>query len=598
MASNQGEVTPERVEGSVGEAIRNGRMLLQKDPRMALAQAQAILRRDRANVPALYLASSAHRVLGEGANARNAEAAALKLSGADPELRRIGDLLGNREFAQATKLIEMRRRAVPEDLVAMTFLAEIAISEGMPDIAEPLLEKVLSRAPNFRPAESLHMRMLLGLDRHVELRSLIEKFLQQQPDDLTALKLLSRVLSDLQDYEAAVELGRTIVRLEPKEAQNWVGFGEVLRFNGRKDEAREAFRRALEVNPDHGHAWWHLASIDAAMLTDEDLAEMKAALARGDAESESAGNLNFAIAVYLDKQGRYAEAYEYFAAGNALRHAAQPYDPLELTQKTTAHLERLPASAIPARTSAPENEKTPIFILGMPRAGSTLLERALGQHSQIEGMGELPLVPHMVKRLGREEAPIDKSIAGISPEQLAEFRSTYLDRASERMRTTGSHFIDKLHMNWKHLPLILRMLPSAIVIDIRRNAMDCCWSNQKTLFSRGHPAASDQKALAQFYRDYVRMCDTIRERAPERIHFLRYENLVEDFDGEMTRLFDHIGLEFEDACREFHKSTAPVATASSEQVREPLNKKGFGAAEPYRQWLGDLEAKLGELASA
>jgi hypothetical protein len=233
----------------------------------------------------------------------------------------------------------------------------------------------------------------------------------------------------------------------------------------------------------------------------------------------------------------------------------------------------------------------------MPRSGSTLVERILGRHSRIEALGELPLVPHIVDSVALEDrdSALESRFAALDAERLGELRGRYLDRASERRRSDRPFTTDKLHMNWRHLPLILRMLPEARVIDVRRSALDCCWSNYK-LLSRGHPASADLRDLGRYFSDYVRLMDHIDHVAPGRIHRLRYEALVDDVEGETRKMLDHVGVAFEPRTLDFHLSDQPVATASSEQVRRPLNREGIGAWRPYAQWLGPLREALGPLA--
>ncbi len=229
-----------------------------------------------------------------------------------------------------------------------------------------------------------------------------------------------------------------------------------------------------------------------------------------------------------------------------------------------------------------------------------MVERILSRHSQIEALGELPIIAHMAQRIQRESASgtLAQSIASLDEATCNQMGQWYLARARERMKSDALYFVDKMHMNWRYLPLILRILPQALVIDIRRGAMDCCWSNFKVLFAAAHPAANDLTDIARFYQDYTRQCDTLRKQVPNRIHFLKYEALVDDFDQQAQSLFEALDIPFEQEVVDFHLSDAPVATASSEQVRAPLNRKGIDAWKPYAKHLQPLRSALGELAEA
>jgi len=335
-------------------------------------------------------------------------------------------------------------------------------------------------------------------------------------------------------------------------------------------------------------------------LVAEDVAQMRKGLEQRAADPEHSGNLHFALGLVSDANGNVKDAFEQFSEGNRLRREAQPYEPNDISYQVDRYLEALDPSRIPDADRDASGGPIPIFVLGMPRAGSTLVERMLGRHSQIEGLGELAIVPHMVERIRQDVGPerLAETIAGLDQPALDSMGRWYVARARERMPTDSEYFVDKLHMNWRHLPLILRMLPQARIIDIRRGAMDCCWSNFKTLFSHGHPAANDLRDIGTFYRDYVRQTDELRSRAGARIHFQSYEALVDDIDVQSQSMFSALSISFEPQVTEFHLSKAPVATASSEQVRKPLNRKGIGAWQHYEPWLGPLRQELGELAEA
>lgn len=579
--------------GTVEEALANGRVLLEQQPAAALAQAQAILRAHRGSAPALRLAAAAHRALGEEQHARRAELSALQAGERDPALQAVARALGAKQFSEASRLAAEHLALWPDDLAAMTMSAEAAIALGVADKGLPLLDEVLVRAPDFRPALMLRISALIQMDRLAEAQAAIRRQIEREPDAIAQHQLLSRISSEAGDWAAVVAIGEQIVTRPEATAEDWIGYGDGLRFAGNKAEAVAAYRQALSLEPQHGRGWWSLTDIDTAALSDEDTAAMEEALLARAGEPEHAGNLHFALGMVRDRQGEHARAFEHFEAGNALRRAAQPYDAAELSRQVDRWMAAFPSGDSLADHPHPSGHPTPIFILGMPRAGSTLLERALGMHSSIEPLGELSIMPNLVKRLERDHQWIEQAVADMPSEEIEALGAHYLDRASERMTRGAPCFVDKLHMNWKHLPVILRALPQAKVIDLRRDPLDCCWSNFKTLFARGHPAASDLEDLGRFYRDYARQTDHFRLLAPGRVTRVSYERLVDAFEPVVRSVLAFCGLRFEPACLEFHTSSAPVATASSEQVREPLNRKGIGAWEPYDEWLGPLRRGLG-----
>ncbi|WP_428027225.1 sulfotransferase [Altererythrobacter sp.] len=538
-------------------------------------------------------------MLGQTREAEQAEMAAISASAQISTLAAAARRMEAREFGEASRLAAEHLRKEPDDLAALTLSAEAAIALSLPHKAIPLLQDVLKRAPSFFRARVLMANALMLTDQLRDALRLLAPMAEHHSEDAELINLLSRVHTELGDHAAASKANAQLVGIAPRSADAQTNLGDALRFSGRKAEAIAAYREAIGKDPHHGRAWWSLADIDPKALSNNDITAIRAALAARSKEPEHAGNLHFALGIALDSCGEAAEAFEQFAAGNALRRAAQPYDAHELSAQVDRHLAASTKEALVPGFAPPGDLPTPIFVLGMPRAGSTLLERILGEHSQIEALGELSIVPHMVERL-RQDAPegqVEATIARIDPKSLAGMGQWYLTRARERMIGAAPFFIDKLHMNWRHLPLILRMLPQAKIIDIRRNAMDCCWSNYKTLFARGHPAASDLSDLGHFYRDYARQTDTLAARAPDRIQQLSYEALVEDVETQLRELFDGLSIPFEPQVLDFHQSTAPVATASSEQVRRPLNRDGMQVWRPYSQWLGPLREALGDLAA-
>ena len=587
---------PERREGTMEEALANGRALLRQDASMALRQAQAILQRDPGELRALRLAAAAHRARGEKALAERAEQVAIEKSNTIPLLAAAEKAMRAGEYGEASRLAAEQLRSEPDDLAALTFSAESAIALGLPDKAIPLLETVLGRVSGFVHARMLLANALMLTDRLKAARALLEPMRRQLGQDPSLLNLLARINSDLGDLDAANEIGGELTRLEPNSAETWTNYGDTLRFSGQRAKAIWAYRKAIGVESHHGRAWWSLTDLDPAGIGNSDLAAIEDALAARENEPEHAGNLHFTLGIVRDARGEAEAAFRHFAAGNALRREAQPYDPDEITTQVNRYLALLTRDCIP-QVPADSVDSAPIFILGMPRAGSTLVERMLGRHSCVEALGELAIVPHMVQRMKLDcgDNGLERHVAELDEAKLKYLGEWYLARAGERMKSSAPLFIDKLHMNWRHLGLILRMLPQARIVDVRRDAMDCCWSNFKTLFARGHPAASDLEDLGRFYLDYMCFTDTLREYAPERIMLLQYEKLVENPEEEARKLCGFIGVSFEATILDFHLSKEPVATASSEQVRQPLNRRGIGAWKPYAQWLGPLRDALGPL---
>lgn len=590
---------PELKEGSLAAAIENGRQLLKRNPALALAQAHAILRRDARNPDALRLAAAAHRLRGEELDAQRAELTAIQHGQSDPALNAAALALDEGKPAEANRIVSGHLRSSPDDLAARTLLAETALAAGLPEKAEPILRLVLERAPQFQPAEDLLVSSLLPQDKLSEARERLEARNSSGRASLSDMRLLARVQSDVGDHEASAATCERMLEMDDQSIETWTSYGDTLRFLGRKVESRLAYQRALGIDPGSGQAWWSLVSLDPEAISDPDLVAMERALEGDACKSDDIGNLNFALGEAFDSRKQFERAFHHFETGNRLRKAAQPYDPGRLTEYVDECVRLIDEGALDLSGSPDSGSGSVVFIVGMPRSGSSLVERMLGRHSSIEALGEMHIVPHIVRSLkvNDPETPAAARIARLSRAQLRDRAGDYMARTAERRRTDRPIFTDKLHMNWKHLPLILRMLPDARIIDVRRSALDCCWSNFKMPFGRGHPAASSLEWIGRFYRDYVRLMDSIDRLAPDRVLRVRYEDLVDDLEGHAERILDYIGLPFEAECLEFHLSSAPVATASSEQVRRPLNREGIGAWKPYSEWLAPLRETLGPLAA-
>jgi len=583
--------------GSFEEALANGQRLLDRDPASALKQAETLIR-IRRDARVFRLAASACRKLGMTAEAERAELGGIETSFAERELEAaaIAEAEGKSSEARSLSLAFLDRR--PDDLLAMTLAAESAISMWELDEAECMLRRVIERAPTFLRALMLMVKCLKRQSRPMDAIAIAEGIIARKPDNLPALTNLTQLRSEVGDLDKAIEASERILAVEPGEADRWVHHAHHLRVLGSKGEAQQSFRRALELKPHSGAAWWGLANYYPSDVTDSDLQLMREGLGSVAGTQEEA-TLNLAIGLVAGQRGDFEESFGHLSAGKRLRLEAFPFDPDTASASVDDAKRAFTSEYFEKWCSLGSSNETPIFLIGMHRSGSTLVERILGQHSQLEGAGELPILPRLLKGFHREldqTGSFEAKLASISPAAMKALGDRYVSRSADYRKTDKPHFIDKLNFNWMHLGFIRSALPNAKIIDVRRNALDCCWANFKMLFTEGHPASNDLRHIGRFYRDYVRFVDSIDEASPGSILKVRYEDVVDDLEVQTRRMLDFLGLEFEPACLDFHLSTGAVATASSEQVRQPLNRKGIGSAEPYRQWLGPLIEELSSLA--
>jgi tetratricopeptide (TPR) repeat protein len=578
--------------GSFEEGLANGHKLLAHHPAVALQQAQTLLRAGP-DPRALQLAAAALRRLERRDEAEHAELSAIKASFAIRELDDAAVAGRDGREADARAGLERFLAKQPDNLLALTMAAEIDMTNWHLDAAEQRLRKVLERAPSFLRAIMFLVDCLRLQARVGEAISLVEGVVARKPGNLVALRKLADLLAEANQQEKAAEIYARVLELDSSEQEARIVRAHMLRMLGRKKESEEAFRGALAVDPRNGAAWWGLANYFPSAVSDEDVEAMKRALADQADSPQNGGPLHIALGVLAARRGDHAEAFRHISKGKELRAREHADDAAENAGNVDELIGNLTPQRFASLAGAGCQSDAPIFIIGMPRSGTTLLERILSRHSQIEAAGELPVIARIVTSSGAGSADRVATMGGDDVTRLGEL---YLERSRDYRREEKPRFIDKMNPNWFRAGLIRMMLPNARIIDLRRDALDCCWSNFKMMFAQGNVAANDQRRIARFYRDYVRMVDAIDAAAPGGILKVRYEHLVDDAEGETRRILKFLGLDYEPACMDFHLSSDAVATPSSEQVRRPINRDSVGSAEPYREWLGPMIEELGELA--
>lgn len=585
-----------RFERDFEDGLAKGRELLGHNPVAALQQAQTLLR-SGLEPRALALAAAALRGLGRAAEAEQAELTAIKASFAIQELDDAAVAGQEGRNAESRAMVEAFLSEQPDNLLALTMAAEAELHAWQLEQAEARLRNVMERAPTFLRAIMLLAKCLMLQARLAEAIEVVAGVIQRKPGNKTALQYLAQLHAEANNHEQAAELYGRILEVDPRAHGMWIVYAQHLRMLGQKAESRDAFRRALELDPDNGAAWWGLVNYFPDDITDADVQAIEAALERTEGTPEEGGPLHIALSIIEDRRGNHEQAFHHLSTGKRIRAAAAPYNATVASMNVSRLVRAFSAERFAELSGAGYPDGSPIFVIGMPRSGSTLLERILSCHSQIEAGGELPIMPRLHERLRHDgDAGYAQHLERMSRDEVRELGQWYLERSRDYRTSDKPKFIDKLNSNWFHVGLIRSMLPNARIIDIRRDPVDCCWSNYKMLFAEGHVAANDLRDIARFYRDYVRLVEAVDSAAPGGILRVQYEELVDDIEGQTRRIFDFLELEFEPACIDFHLSTAAVATPSSEQVRRPINRDSVGSAEPYRQWLGPMIEELGELA--
>lgn len=570
-------------------------MLLGQYPGIALQQAQTLLR-SGPEPRALQLEAAALRRLGRDAEAEQAELAAIKASFRVRELDDAAVAGQDGRAADSRRIIERFLDRQPGNLLALTMAAELDIDEWRLELAEERLRIVIERAPSYLRAIMLLSKCLSSQARVQEALAIVRDVLRRKPDNLIALRTLAQLYAEENDHEKSADTYRRVLDLEPTNLDMKIVYAQELRMLGRKDESKAAFRSAISLDPNNGAAWWGLVNYFTSDITDADIEAMQRGLRAQTGNPHNNGPLHIALSILAEAQGDFAGAFRHVDEGKQLRALAHPFDSAGASASVDELIDTFTPGFFAASATAGLHDDSPIFIVGMPRSGTTLLERILSRHSGIEACGELPIMPRLEQRLRRDgNSTYAASIRSITADRLTQLGEWYVDRSRDYRKSDKPRFIDKLNYNWSRVGLIRLMLPRARIIDLRRGAVDCCWSNFKMMFAKEHYAANDQREIARFYRNYVRMVETVDAASPGGILSVQYEELVDNVEGETRRILEFLGLDYEPACIDFHLSTSAVATPSSEQVRRPLNRDSIGSAEPYRQWLGPMIEELGEL---
>jgi len=488
----------------------------------------------------------------------------------------------------AERLLKPHLNDDPFDVFAIRMLAELAARIGRWKDAENLLRRAIEIAPGFTAARA-NLALVLGrMGRPADAMALLDDVLAAEPDEPGHWNLKAATHGRLGDYEQAIQWYEDVLARSPRQPRVLLSYGHMLKTVGRQADGIAAFRKAIEVKPALGEAWWSMANLKTVKFDGADIAAMEAALLSPGLSNEDRFHLDFALGKAMHDAGRNDEAFRHYSAANALRLKSQPYEADRITHIVDRCIEKLTAEVFAERSGGCE-ARDPIFIVGMPRAGSTLVEQILASHSLVEGTSELPDIPALARKAG----VYPRGALELSVQERRDAGEDYLKRAGVQRRTAKPFFIDKLPNNWLYVPFIQLILPNAKIIDARRHPLGCCFSNFRQHFARGQDFTYDLENVGRYYADYVRLMAHVDAVLPGRVHRVIYERMVDDTETEVRALLDYCGLEFEPGCLEFYKTDRAVRTASSEQVRRPIYRDATEEWKPYDAFLGPLKAALG-----
>jgi tetratricopeptide (TPR) repeat protein len=511
-------------------------------------------------------------------------------------------LFSDGEIIPAEQLIRQFLLRHGDHVEGMRLLAKIGMKLDIYDDPELLLERALLLEPDYHAMRYDYALALLGRHKHAQALEQMEALLKIEPRNRGYRITHATVSVGMGKHEQAIAAYREILAETPRAADIHLSIAHALKTLGRQSEAVASYRTAFELRPSFGDAYWSLANLKTYRFAGEDIARMREQERAPDIGAEDRYHLCFALGKALEDRADYAESFGYYRRGNALKKADLRFkiEPLERNARLQAAVCTREFFAARRGTGCDSGE--PIFIVGLPRAGSTLLEQILASHSQVEGTTELPNILRFVAELqGRDpdtqEPRYPAILERLTAADFTRLGERYL--ADTRVYRSGKpRFIDKMPNNFRHIGLIHLILPNARIIDARREPMACCFSNFKQLFASGQEFTYDIEDIARYYRSYVQLMRHWDDALPGKVLRIQYEDVVEDLEGNVRGILDFCGLPFEPACLEFHKTERSVRTASSEQVRRPIFREGVDQWRHFAPWLGALRQALGDLVPA
>lgn len=586
------------VSGTVAEALRQGALLMREDPRLAALQAREILGVSPRNADAYRLLGAALRRTGDAEEAERAELDAIAASVGDPTLMRAAEALLDNDLPTAERVLRPRLSEKPTDVAAIRMMAELAGRVGRYPDAEKLLRRALELAPAFAPARANLATVLYKQNRPAEAIAELDLLPRDDEGAAGQQNLKAAALGRIGSYEEAIDIYEQVLAKMPRQPKVWMSYGHALKTVGRQQDGIAAYRRGLDLAPTLGELWWSLANLKTVTFGDEDVAAMAEALTREGLGPEDRLHLNFALGRAYEERKSYEQSFGHYAEGNRIRAAMIRYDVAEVESFVARSKALFTPAFVAAQAGGGCAALDPIFVLGMPRAGSTLIEQILASHPEVEGTMELPDIPALARRLGgaktgSDEAAYPECLADLDPAALRALGEEYLERTRIQRKTGRAYFIDKMPNNWAHAGLIRLILPNAKIVDARRHPLDCCFSNFKQHYARGQGFSYAQGDMGRYYAAYVDLMAHMDGVLPDPPHLVVHERLIDDPEAEIRRLLDHLGLPFDPACLRFHENERAVRTASSEQVRRPINRAGLDQWRPYEPWLDPLKQALG-----
>ncbi len=518
---------------------------------------------------------------------------------ADPEVRRIEQAraaLAADEHKTAEAIFRDILRADPAHVAALCGLAAVSLTASRPQDAVRLLKHAQKQSTHLPLVRRGLSQALLAQAALTEAESSVRELLKIEGENPNNWVLLGTVYTRLMRQEDALAAFEEAARINPSEVRLRLSIGHLNKTLGRRSDCEQAYKRCLEMDPGMGEAYWSLADLKNYVFSDAEIAAMQSLQKGEDGDDEDQAQLHFALGRAFEQKNDYSTAFDHYATGNRRRRKIVPFDIAAFENKTRRVLECFDAEFFASRSGSGHPDPSPIFIVGLPRSGSTLVEQILASHSCVEGTFELPNLLTIVREFDHADAAHDAypEIVRTAPaDYLGALGRRYVEETAP-LRRARQYFIDKMPNNFSHVGLIQAILPRAVIIDVRRHPMDACFSTYKQHFAEGQSFSYDLEDLGRYYRCYLSLMDHWDTVLPGKVLHLQYEQLIREPEAQIRRLLDHCSLPFEPACLSFHETKRPVRTASAEQVRQPLYTSGVGYWRHFEAHLAPLRHALGE----
>jgi tetratricopeptide (TPR) repeat protein len=510
-------------------------------------------------------------------------------------LEEAAQCMGRDEGPKAEAIFRRVLRENPNHIGALCGLAAISMAAGYPRDAERLLKHALKQSAHMPLIRRGMAQAYLEAGDLADSEAAIRHSLLIDPDSSASWVQFGSVLAHTMRQSEALEAYDHALRIDANQIRVLLSRGHVLKTLGRRADAEAAYLRCLELQPDFGEAYYSLADMKNYAFSDGEVAAMQGLLQRLPSAGNAQSQVNFALGRALEQRGQYPQAFAHYATGNVTRRRSAPFDAAAFEQKCRRVADTFSAQFLQMRLASGIADASPIFIVGLPRSGSTLVEQVLASHSCIEGTMELPHILRFVRELDHQQGGSDtypESVVGLSREQIARLGTRFIDE-TRIYRSGRPRFIDKMPNNFSHIGLIQLILPNATIIDVRRHPMDACFSAYKQHFAQGQSFTYDLEDLGRYYRCYLELMDHWDRILPGKVFHLAYEDLVRDTEPWVRKLIAHCGLQFEPACLRFHENRRAVRTASSEQVRVPMYDSSIGYWRNFEAELEPLRRSLG-----